>query len=94
MWYLRQVVGESMEPTLRPNQYVLCSHDRNFRVGDVVVAFLDGREVIKRITKKKSGQVFLEGDNADRSTDSRHHGWIVDTKNTGKVIWPRVSKRI
>ena len=82
-----------MLPTLKAGKVVFLTHSRNFDVGDVVIAFMDGKEVIKRITKKKSGQVFLEGDNKEISVDSNRHGWIVDTKVTGKVVWPRVSRK-
>jgi phage repressor protein C with HTH and peptisase S24 domain len=79
-----------MMPTLRHNQVVLVSQVRNFKQGDVVVAFMDGREVIKRITRYQDGQAFLEGDNKEESTDSRTHGWLVDRHVEGKVIFPRV----
>ena len=89
MWYLRRVVGESMFPSYRPGQVVLVSHARQFRTGDVVVAFMDNREVMKRITSMRDGKVFLEGDNSDHSTDSKQHGWLQDRHILGRVIWPR-----
>ncbi|MDX1738801.1 MAG: S26 family signal peptidase [Alphaproteobacteria bacterium] len=88
MFYLRRVVGNSMEPTLKEGQLVLLSKARNFKQGDVVIAFIDGREVIKRISKYKNGQMFLEGDNQLGSTDSNNYGWVVDTHVEGKVIFP------
>ena len=77
-----------MMPTLKHDQIVLVSRARNFKDGDVIVAFMDGREVIKRITQYKDGQVFLEGDNRTASTDSNTHGWLVDRHVEGKVIFP------
>ena len=59
------------------------------KVGDVVVAILDGKEVIKRITSYDHGSVFLEGDNKHNSTDSRHKGAIPDRKILGVVAWPK-----
>ncbi len=88
MWYLRRVVGKSMEPTLKNGQTVLISSVRSFKKGDVVIAFMNGKEVIKRITKKQNGQVYLEGDNKLKSTDSKKHGWLVDNHVMGRVIWP------
>jgi nickel-type superoxide dismutase maturation protease len=93
MFYLRRVVGESMHPTLRENQLILVSRARDFKVGDVVVAFMNSREVIKRIDKYTEGQVFLVGDNKEQSSDSRTYGWLVDSHIEGKIIWPRISTK-
>ena len=81
-----------MEPTLRQGQLVIFTHARNYKPGDVVLAFQNGREVVKRIKEYKDGQVFLEGDNRDHSTDSRVHGWLVDRHVHGKVVFPRINK--
>ncbi len=89
MIYFRRVVGDSMEPTLRDGQIVVVRHSRDSKVGDVVVAFMGGREVVKRLSKKRAGKVFLEGDNTDNSTDSHTHGWLIDTHVTGRVVFPR-----
>ena len=83
-----------MTPALRQGQIVLVSKSRSFKAGDVVVAFVDQREVIKRATHYVDGQVFLEGDNPEASTDSRNYGWLVDRHVEGKVIWPRISRKI
>ena len=91
MWYFRLVEGESMLPCYRPGQTVIINTSRNFKVGDVVVAFQHGREVMKRITKMKDGHVFLEGDNEKASTDSRDYGWLIDRHVVGKVAWPKKS---
>ncbi|MBU2051469.1 MAG: S26 family signal peptidase, partial [Gammaproteobacteria bacterium] len=42
--------------------------------GDVVVATLDGKEIIKRIAATKVTTVYLLGDNPSKSTDSRTYG--------------------
>lgn len=93
MWHLRLVQGESMLPSYRPGQTIIVSHARHFKVGDVVIAFMGGKEVMKRVTEIDNGQVFLEGDNREQSKDSRHHGWLVDRHVVGKVIWPVKDKR-
>lgn len=90
MIFVRSVVGDSMLPTLRDGQVVFCHSIRKFRKGQVVVAFMNGREVIKRITSLENGRVFLEGDNKEKSTDSRKHGSVVDSNIEGVVFWPRV----
>jgi phage repressor protein C with HTH and peptisase S24 domain len=81
-----------MMPTLRPGQTVIVMMSRSFRVGDIVVAFVNRKEVIKRITDMKNGTLYLEGDNKDHSTDSRNYGWVQDRHIIGKVIFPRLSK--
>lgn len=78
-----------MYPTYKEGQIIMIRHTRNFKVGDVVVAILDGKEVIKRITSYNHGSVFLEGDNKHNSTDSRHKGAITDRKILGVVAWPK-----
>lgn len=92
MIFFRRVVGDSMRPTLRPGQIVWASEIRTFRVGQVVIAFVEGREVIKRIIKLENGKVWLAGDNPDGSTDSRTYGPIADTKIEGVVFFPRITK--
>jgi phage repressor protein C with HTH and peptisase S24 domain len=82
-----------MEPALREGQVVFAHHIRSFREGQVVVAIVEGREVIKRIAKIDRHKVYLQGDNSQESTDSRAYGPIVDTLIKGVVFWPRVSKK-
>lgn len=93
MFYPRRVVGSSMLPTLRDGQIVIVRLTRNFTVGDVVTAYVSGKDVIKRITKIKDGKVYLEGDNLKHSTDSRSFGWLSDQYIEGKVVYPRISKK-
>jgi len=89
MIFVRRVVGDSMLPALKPGQIVLCHEIRQFRQGQVVVAFVGDREVIKRIASIENGRIFLVGDNEKKSTDSRHYGSVTDTKIEGTVFWPR-----
>jgi nickel-type superoxide dismutase maturation protease len=93
MWYLRRIEGKSMEPSLKEGQIILVSQTRVFSRGDVVVVFVKGREVIKRISDQKEGKVFLEGDNKRASTDSRHYGWVIDRHVIGKVVFPNSKQR-
>jgi phage repressor protein C with HTH and peptisase S24 domain len=81
-----------MLPTLRPGQIVVAHHVRNFKPGQVVVAHVGSREVIKRVTAVDRGRIFLQGDNAEHSTDSREYGSVVDTMIAGTIIWPRVNQ--
>ena len=82
-----------MQPALKSGQFVIFTHSRNFKVGDVVLAFQNGREVVKRIADYKNGQAFLVGDNKQHSTDSRVHGWLVDRHIHGKLLFPRLKNK-
>jgi SOS-response transcriptional repressor LexA len=93
MWYFRKVVGKSMEPAYRNGQVVLVQNQHRFKVGDVVVAFVNKREVVKRITAIEKDRFYLEGDNQVQSTDSRDFGWVLDVYVDGKVIWPKKRKK-
>ena len=92
MLFFRRVVGDSMKPTLRNGQIVVAHHVRDFKPGQVVVAHVGTKEVVKRISRIERGQIFLEGDNKNHSTDSREYGSVVDTKIEGTIIWPRVNR--
>ncbi|HSX35747.1 MAG TPA: S26 family signal peptidase [Patescibacteria group bacterium] len=89
MFVLRRIEGLSMAPTLAPGQVVL-AWNRPARVdmGDVVIIRHDGLEKIKRVHKIRGDELFVVGDNADVSTDSRHFGWIRRADVLGKVWWP------
>ncbi len=78
-----------MMPSYRPNQLVVVSHGQRLAAGDVVVAYVRGREVIKRVDSIENGKVFLLGDNRAHSTDSRDYGWVADRHVTGRIVWPR-----
>ena len=74
---IRRVVGRSMVPGLEPGNIVIAARHKTLRLDDVVVARMNGREVIKRVTRiKPDGRLFLQGDNAQASTDSRSLGLV------------------
>ena len=98
LWLLRRrrrfrVTEESMRPTLQAGEEVLVDHHayRNVApaVGDIVVAFHPVRpdfKLIKRVmVVEGNGRVFLQGDNASASTDSRQFGTIAPDLLIGKV---------
>ena len=78
------VEGESMLPTYRPGDWLLVDtrafRGRLPRVGEVVVARDPRHSTRKLIKRVKSvddqGNIWLEGDNAAMSTDSRHFGAV------------------
>ena len=85
MVLVRRVVGTSMEPALYEGDIVFAWHKKP-KKGDIVIANAQGREVIKRITLFSPTQLYIQGDNASHSTDSRHYGPITASDVTG-VVW-------
>ena len=92
MILLRRVVGDSMLPGLPADRLVIALRTRRPRPGQVVFVRHDGREKMKRVQKVADGQVFLLGDNPDRSTDSRHFGWLPAEVVFARVVWPRARR--
>jgi nickel-type superoxide dismutase maturation protease len=89
------ISGRSMLPTLSPGDWVLVDEHaydgRMPRRGHVVVAE-DPREPERHLVKRVAfvdlhGDVRLEGDNADESTDSREFGPIPAANVKGRVRW-------
>ena len=74
---LYRVEGDSMLPTYKPGDLLL---GRKWfidpKVGDIVVARIEDRPVIKRIARVNDDQIVLLGDNPSASTDSRAFGPI------------------
>lgn len=80
-----------MAPALLPGQLVVGLHwFRNVYLQDVVIFEHAGKEKIKRVKKINSDELYVVGDNADNSTDSRQFGNIKRNTVIAKVIWPRV----
>ena len=90
MLVVRRVVGKSMLPTLKPGQTVYAWNSRNFKVGQVVVAFINGIEIVKRISRIENGQVYLEGDNKDPKDGGKSYGPLPETRIEAVVFWPRL----
>ena len=90
MLSIRRVVGDSMLPTLRPGTVVIALRWRRVRQGDVVIIRHEGIDKIKRVHKLRPGSVYVLGDNAAASTDSRHHGWLPNNAVVGIVLLPRL----
>lgn len=82
-----------MSPLLQPGNFVLViNYFPVFfkpRKGDVIacVSPVDGKILIKRITKIENNSFFVEGDNKTASTDSRKFGMIDKDSIIGKVIF-------
>jgi signal peptidase I len=93
------VAGASMEPALHAGDFVIVdrkafSH-RLPRPGDVILAS-DPREPSRTLVKRVTwvdlhGQLWLEGDNLEGSTDSRAFGSVPSRDLMGRVVfryWP------
>ena len=87
MLILRRVVGDSMLPSYTPRSFIIGIKAKKIKIGDVVIANLNSRNVLKRITRIKDSMIYIEGDNPDYSTDSRQHGPIYRADIIGKVIF-------
>jgi len=83
---VRRVVGDSMSPTLAAGQVVIALPWLRSRVGDIVIARAQGREVIKRLVAIEGEYATLHGDNPDASTDSRHYGFVSRSDIIGRVL--------
>ena len=68
---VRKVVGHSMEPSLRESQIVVASSILEPKLKKIVIAEVEGKEVIKRITEIKGKKVYLSGDNPGHDI-----GWV------------------
>jgi hypothetical protein len=84
-----------MVPVLPPNTLILASYRFGLLKPDDVVVFLhEGKEKIKRISEIRGGEMFVLGDHADASTDSRQFGWVYTSSVIAKVIYPRNLKPV
>lgn len=85
------VHGQSMFPTLKPGQDVLCFNWAYIfskpKKGDIVVIEHQGKEIIKRVHLYHDRGIFVQGDNKKGSTDSRSFGPVDKSKIIGKVIF-------
>ena len=77
------VKEQSMEPSCREGDFVLVNRMSYLfsrpKVGHIVV-LRDPRDssqhIVKRITVIKDSFIWVEGDNKEKSTDSRNFGWV------------------
>jgi phage repressor protein C with HTH and peptisase S24 domain len=88
---LRQIVGTSMLPVLREGGVLVASGwFKKLRPHDIIIIHHQGREKVKRVQAVDGDKLFVVGDNAPQSTDSRHFGWLPLATVRAKVIWPKI----
>jgi len=75
-----------MSPTILDGAFAVVVRKKP-KLNDIVIATVDGREIIKRISKISTAKVFLTGDNESRSTDSNTYGYITIKSVLGVVIF-------
>ncbi len=88
------VEGLSMIPALAPGERVLVRYGSAFHVGDIVLVDRGERVDIKRVVRIEDGHIFVEGDNAEVSTDSRHYGAVTRDAVIAKVVRPFWSRSL
>ena len=80
-----------MQPQIVNGETVLISNlfylFKNPQIGDIVAFSIQGKILIKRVTKIKKERYFLEGDNREDSLDSRKFGFVLREKILGKVFY-------
>ena len=82
-----------MVPVLPPDTIVLgVRWLDNLKPGHVIIFERENRETIKRIERIDDGRLFVLGDHAETSTDSRHYGMIDIETVMARVVWPRTPK--
>lgn len=86
---LYRVKGESMTSAIKPGAFLLGSAWLKPKAGHVVVVKREPLS-IKRVKKIEGEKAWLEGDNKDASTDSRHYGYV-EINDIKAVIFMKLS---
>ena len=88
-----QIKGQSMEPLLKEGDFVCASGLPYFfcspQEEELVVCAhpVDRKMLVKRIVSRKNSRYWVEGVNANESTDSREFGWLEKKQSKGKVLF-------
>jgi nickel-type superoxide dismutase maturation protease len=86
-----RVAERSMEPALRPGDWLLVRRTRRIRPGQIVLARHPGRPemlILKRVARRADGGWWLESDNPDAgAVDSRRFGPVPGSLIEGRVLF-------
>jgi nickel-type superoxide dismutase maturation protease len=86
-WLRVAVRGHSMVPALAPGEWVLVRRTSSPRLGAVVLIRTPERLTLKRLVRLTGDGCWVEGDNAEASTDSRTYGAVPRADVVGEVRW-------
>ena len=81
------VRGLSMVPNLGYGDELLIRYEVPVQVGDVIVFRRSGQNDVKRVDSISDDGIFVLGDNANASLDSRNYGPIRPDQVIGKAIY-------
>jgi nickel-type superoxide dismutase maturation protease len=85
-----RVIGPSMAPSVRNDDWWLVRRTTRLAVGDVVLLTHPRRPdalVVKRLSHREEGGWWVLGDNAPESEDSRQFGVVPDAAIIGRLAW-------
>ncbi len=83
------VAGESMAPTFNAGDWLLVMWGGSFRRGQAVIIEREdqpGVFLIKRVVGPIDEKFWVEGDNKNESTDSRHWGAISEDEIVASIV--------
>jgi repressor LexA len=75
-FYMMKISGESMiDAGVDDGDYVIFCEDNSARLGDIIVAFVEGRgNTLKRLSRNEHGERFLFAENESWTKDERDFG--------------------
>jgi len=100
---IARVLGNSMYPTLKNGQVLLCSKVSVklgiFKEGHIYVYHSPSdydKFVIKRLIEKRGNDLYFLGDNPSESLDSRDYGYVKTENIIAKVLFyrPQIKKEV
>lgn len=87
--YALKTVGDSMFPTIRHGWYVIIEPNLEFYPGMLaLVKLLDGRKMIKEVTRSNDGFYTLHSVNEDHARITLHETEVEDIQPVGGIIPP------